>query len=136
MDHTRRFFHGGTRWNGLSVSRWKPDPTEDRWGQFIFLRDTATNDWWSTTTEPRRAEGEQSKAVFGDEKAEFLVKSRRNGLSYKKIRELGGFTEELSTLRGRYRVLTKHKDHRKRNPQWDGKDVSLKQILSQASAHY
>ncbi|WP_313605058.1 GH36-type glycosyl hydrolase domain-containing protein [Rhizobium sp.] len=62
---------GYSRWNGLSVSRWKPDPTEDRWGQFIFLRDTATNDWWSTTTEPRRAEGEQSKAVFGDEKAEF-----------------------------------------------------------------
>ncbi|MND35394.1 N,N'-diacetylchitobiose phosphorylase [compost metagenome] len=62
---------GYSRWNGLSVSRWRPDPTEDRWGQFIFLRDTATNDWWSTTTEPRRAEGEQSKAVFGDEKAEF-----------------------------------------------------------------
>jgi cyclic beta-1,2-glucan synthetase len=62
---------GYSRWNGLSVARWKPDPTEDRWGQFIFLRDTATGDWWSATTEPRRAEGEVSKAVFGDEKAEF-----------------------------------------------------------------
>ncbi|TDK34387.1 protein ndvB [Rhizobium deserti] len=62
---------GYARWNGLAVARWKPDPTEDRWGQFIFLRDTASGDWWSTTTEPRRAEGEVSKAVFSDEKAEF-----------------------------------------------------------------
>jgi cyclic beta-1,2-glucan synthetase len=62
---------GYSRWNGLSVSRWKPDPTEDRWGQFIFLRDTASGDWWSATTEPRRADGEISKAVFSDEKAEF-----------------------------------------------------------------
>ncbi|SFB26911.1 cyclic beta-1,2-glucan synthetase [Rhizobium sp. NFR07] len=62
---------GYSRWNNLSVSRWRADPTEDRWGQFIFLRDTTTNDWWSTTSEPRRAEGEQTKAVFGDEKAEF-----------------------------------------------------------------
>ena len=62
---------GYSRWNGLSVARWKPDPTEDRWGQFIFLRDTTSGEWWSTTSEPRRAEGEQSKAVFSDEKAEF-----------------------------------------------------------------
>jgi cyclic beta-1,2-glucan synthetase len=62
---------GYSKWNGLSVARWKPDPTEDRWGQFIFLRDTATGDWWSTTAEPRRAEGEQTKAVFSDERAEF-----------------------------------------------------------------
>jgi cyclic beta-1,2-glucan synthetase len=62
---------GYARWNGLSVSRWKPDPTEDRWGQFIFLRDTASGDWWSATSEPRRADGEITKAVFSDEKAEF-----------------------------------------------------------------
>ena len=62
---------GYSRWNGLSVARWKPDPTEDRWGQFIFLRDTASGEWWSTTTEPRRAEGEKAKTVFGDDKAEF-----------------------------------------------------------------
>ncbi|SEH20883.1 glucoamylase family protein [Rhizobium sp. NFR12] len=62
---------GYSRWNNLSVSRWKADPTEDRWGQFIFLRDTTSGEWWSTTAEPRRAEGEQTKTVFGDEKAEF-----------------------------------------------------------------
>lgn len=62
---------GYSRWNGLSVTRWKPDPVEDRWGNFIFLRDTATGEWWSTTAEPRRIEGEKVKTVFSDEKAEF-----------------------------------------------------------------
>ena len=62
---------GYSRWNGMSVARWKPDPTEDRWGQFLFLRDTATGEWWSATSEPRRAEGETSKAIFSDERAEF-----------------------------------------------------------------
>jgi len=63
---------GYSRWNGQSVTRWKPDPTEDRWGSFLFLRDTATNEWWSATAEPKRAEGEETKTQFGDDKAEFV----------------------------------------------------------------
>ncbi len=62
---------GYARWNGLSVSRWKPDPTEDRWGNFIFLRDTATNEWWSATAEPKSVEGEAVRVEFADEKAVF-----------------------------------------------------------------
>ena len=63
---------GFSRWNGQSVSRWKADPTEDRWGNFIFLRDTATNQWWSATATPRRAQDEKTKTIFGDDKAEFF----------------------------------------------------------------
>jgi len=63
---------GYSRWNGQSVTRWKPDPTEDRWGSFLFLRDTVTGDWWSATAEPKRAEGEETKTQFGDDKAEFV----------------------------------------------------------------
>lgn len=62
---------GGASWNGLAVTRWRPDPTEDRWGNFIFLRDAQSAVWWSTTTEPRAAEGETSRAIFSDSKAEF-----------------------------------------------------------------
>lgn len=61
---------GYSRWNGQVVARWKPDPTEDRWGQFIFLRDTSSGAWWSATAEPRRAEGEITKTMFGDDKVE------------------------------------------------------------------
>lgn len=62
---------GYSRWNGLSVARWRPDPTEDRWGQFLFLRDTVSGEWWSATAEPRRAEGETTRTIFADERAEF-----------------------------------------------------------------
>ncbi len=43
---------GYSRWNGQTVVRWKPDPVEDRTGTFIFLKDTASGDWWSATAEP------------------------------------------------------------------------------------
>ncbi|MGN6550992.1 MAG: GH36-type glycosyl hydrolase domain-containing protein [Pararhizobium sp.] len=62
---------GYSKWNGQSVTRWAPDPTEDRFGTYIFLRDTETNDWWSTTVEPKRAADEEVKAVFSDDKVEF-----------------------------------------------------------------
>lgn len=51
--------------------RWKADPTEDRWGTFIFLRDTTNGQWWSATAEPRVIEGEKTKTIFTDDKAEF-----------------------------------------------------------------
>ena len=62
---------GYSRWNGLTVSRWRADPTEDRWGTFIFLRDTASGQWWSATAEPRSIEGEKAKVAFSDEKVEY-----------------------------------------------------------------
>ncbi|WP_151611779.1 cyclic beta-(1,2)-glucan synthase [Sinorhizobium alkalisoli] len=60
------------RWNGQAVTRWQPDPVEDRTGTFIFLRDTVSGEWWSATAEPRRAPGEKSLTRFGDDKAEFV----------------------------------------------------------------
>lgn len=62
---------GYSKWNGQAVSRWKADPTEDQWGTFLFLRDTTTGQWWSATAEPRVAEGETTKTVFMDDRAEF-----------------------------------------------------------------
>ncbi|MFT2213600.1 GH36-type glycosyl hydrolase domain-containing protein [Rhizobium giardinii] len=63
---------GYSRWNGQTVARWNADPSEDRTGTFIFLRDTATGNWWSATAEPRRVEGEKAMIRFGDDKAEFI----------------------------------------------------------------
>ncbi|MBB3661037.1 cyclic beta-1,2-glucan synthetase [Rhizobium sp. BK650] len=81
---------GYARWNGLCVSRWKPDPTEDRWGNFIFLRDTVTNEWWSATSEPKSVEGETVRVEFADEKAIFS-------------KALGEFTSEVECI-----VATEH----------------------------
>ncbi|MBS3649526.1 DUF3131 domain-containing protein [Pseudaminobacter sp. 19-2017] len=63
---------GYSRFNDLSVTRWRADPSEDRDGTFIFLRDVASNDWWSATVQPRRADGEEGYVHFTDDKATFV----------------------------------------------------------------
>ena len=53
-----------------------------------------------------------------------LVECRLKGMSYREIQALGNFREDISTLRGRYRNLTKRKECRVRKPQWEANDVS------------
>ncbi|MCO5084812.1 MAG: protein ndvB [Rhizobiaceae bacterium] len=62
---------GYSRFGDLAVTRWQPDPVEDRYGNYIFLTDVATGEWWSATTEPKRAPGEIAQTVFTDDKASF-----------------------------------------------------------------
>jgi hypothetical protein len=54
-----------------------------------------------------------------------LIEWKRQGLSYKEIKARGGFEEAESTLRGRYRTLTKPKYLRVRKPEWQQKDVRI-----------
>ncbi|KAI0199630.1 hypothetical protein F4808DRAFT_471432 [Astrocystis sublimbata] len=68
-------------------------------------------------TDPADAERES--------KNRFLVENKRKGMTYREIRRLGGFTEAESTLRGRFRTLTKDKDQRVRKPEWQEKDIRL-----------
>jgi hypothetical protein len=53
-----------------------------------------------------------------------LIQCKEQGMSYKDIKALGGFKEAESTLRGRYRTLTKPKEERVRRPEWSDHDVS------------
>ena len=55
----------------------------------------------------------------------FLLQCRAAGMSYKQLKEYGNLPEAESTLRGRYRVLTKSKQERVRCPVWTDRDVSL-----------
>ena len=55
---------GYSRLGDLSITRWQPDPVEDRSGSFIFLRDLDSGDWWSATAEPKAAAGEASEVIF------------------------------------------------------------------------
>lgn len=57
-------------------------------------------------------------------KDRFLVESKLAGMSYKEIKDKGGFGVAESTLRGRFRTLTKDKDRRVRKPEWEHRDVS------------
>ncbi|KAK1765612.1 hypothetical protein QBC33DRAFT_454478, partial [Phialemonium atrogriseum] len=56
---------------------------------------------------------------------DFLVRNKLAGMTYKEIRRKGGFAEAESTLRGRFRTLTKHKDARVRKPEWADDDLRL-----------
>ncbi|GKT47590.1 uncharacterized protein ColSpa_07771 [Colletotrichum spaethianum] len=60
-------------------------------------------------------------------KDEYLLKAKQEGLTYREIRVKGNFTEAESTLRGRYRTLTKSKEARVRKPEWTDKDIRLLQ---------
>ncbi|KAJ5731439.1 uncharacterized protein N7483_005947 [Penicillium malachiteum] len=60
-----------------------------------------------------------------DARNSLLVEWKRSGLSYKDIKRLGKFKEAESTLRGRFRTLTKAKEQRVRKPKWQEKDVSF-----------
>ncbi|RDW81702.1 uncharacterized protein DSM5745_05259 [Aspergillus mulundensis] len=60
-----------------------------------------------------------------DARNALLIEYKRRGLSYKDIKRIGGFKEAESTLRGRFRTLTKSKEQRVRKPQWHENDVSL-----------
>lgn len=62
-------------------------------------------------------------------KDRFLLEARRHEISYKMIKMYGRFNEAESTLRGRYRTLTKKKEDRVRDPQWTPIDVSFRFLL-------
>ncbi|KAI1086832.1 hypothetical protein F5B19DRAFT_487197 [Rostrohypoxylon terebratum] len=72
-------------------------------------------------TEEAKRRAEEARAA----KDEFLVKSKKEGLTYREIRKRGNFTEAESTLRGRFRALTKEKEARVRKPEWRENDIVL-----------
>lgn len=77
---------------------------------------------------PRRQTNEHpvpARFASRAESEKFLVASKKAGMTYRAIRKAGGFTEAESTLRGRYRGLTKRVSERLRKPEWTDNDVSL-----------
>ncbi|KAL2444230.1 hypothetical protein ABEF95_015998 [Exophiala dermatitidis] len=64
-------------------------------------------------------------AIRDTSKDEYLVRCKEQGMSYKQIKESGGFDEAESTLRGRYRALTKPREARLRKPEWGPREVDL-----------
>ncbi|KAF2735098.1 hypothetical protein EJ04DRAFT_219763 [Polyplosphaeria fusca] len=56
---------------------------------------------------------------------EILIDGKRKGLTYKQIRKAMGTTVAESTLRGRYRAITKERMQRVRRPVWTDNDIRL-----------
>jgi len=62
---------GYSRWNDLTLTRWREDSTLDNWGAFCYLRDTVSGHVWSSTHQPTLKRSESYAAVFSEAKAEF-----------------------------------------------------------------
>ncbi len=60
----------------LAITRWRSDVTRDDWGQFIYLRNSATGRVLSATHQPTRVAADTYEVTFSIDKAEFR---RRDG---------------------------------------------------------
>ncbi|KAI2778930.1 hypothetical protein F4815DRAFT_494210 [Daldinia loculata] len=74
---------------------------------------------------PARGRGTRVVERVRSAKDDFLVRSKLAGKTYREIRLEGNFTEAESTLRGRFRTLTKDKEARVRKPEWQDNDIRL-----------
>jgi cyclic beta-1,2-glucan synthetase len=62
---------GYSRWRDLAVTRWREDATRDSWGTFVYLRDLATGEFWSTAYQPVLRATKSYEAIFTQARAEF-----------------------------------------------------------------
>ena len=62
---------GYSRWKGLALTRWREDASCDNWGAFCYIRDVATGQVWSTTTQPTLQPADSCESVFAPGRASF-----------------------------------------------------------------
>ncbi|MEO8614391.1 MAG: glucoamylase family protein [Luteolibacter sp.] len=62
---------GYSRWRDLAVTRWREDATRDCWGTFVYLRDEASGDTWSSAYQPTMRATTSYEAIFTQSRAEF-----------------------------------------------------------------
>ena len=62
---------GYSRWREFAVTRWREDATRDCWGTFIYVRDMATDEFWSAAQQPCGCATKRCEAIFTQARAEF-----------------------------------------------------------------
>jgi cyclic beta-1,2-glucan synthetase len=62
---------GYSRWRDLSVTRWREDATRDCWGNFCYMRDVESGEFWSVGYQPSMQLGKRYEAIFTQARAEF-----------------------------------------------------------------
>jgi cellobiose phosphorylase len=60
-----------SRWKDLAVTRWREDATADNWGNFCYVRDVDSGQFWSTTFQPTLVEPKKYEVIFSEGRAEF-----------------------------------------------------------------
>jgi len=62
---------GYTRWKDIAVTRWHEDAMLEGEGTFVYLRDTATGEFWSSTYQPTLKKPNKYEAIFSRSRAEY-----------------------------------------------------------------
>ncbi|MDB5936450.1 MAG: cyclic beta 1-2 glucan synthetase [Massilia sp.] len=65
-----------SRWKDLAVTRWREDATADNWGNFCYVRDVDSGQFWSTTFQPTLVEPKKYEVIFSEGRAEFRRQDR------------------------------------------------------------
>ena len=60
-----------SRWRDLAVTRWREDSTRDNWGSFCYIKDVASDVFWSTTYQPTLTVPDMYEAIFSEGRTEF-----------------------------------------------------------------
>ena len=60
-----------SRWKDLAVTRWREDATSDNWGNFSYVRDVDSGQYWSTAFQPTMVEPKKYEVIFSEGRAEF-----------------------------------------------------------------
>ncbi|CAK7207611.1 hypothetical protein SEUCBS139899_010421 [Sporothrix eucalyptigena] len=105
-----------------------PVPPVDDLTPPTLFGDHPTDNYSSSASPPPHVSSTPPTVVVDTERARkdaLLLKLRREGYTYQEIRRRYHFTEAESTMRGRFRALTKPKEERVRKPQWTTKDDQL-----------
>ena len=71
---------GYSRWRDMAVTRWREDATRDCFGTFIYFRDLATGQLWSSAHQPTACPTKGYEAIFTQARAEF--RHRHAGLDF------------------------------------------------------
>lgn len=61
---------GYSRWNDISVTRWREDPTSDTSGIFCYIRDLASGEFWSNGYQPAGKNPDSYQTIFKQARAE------------------------------------------------------------------
>jgi cellobiose phosphorylase len=67
---------GYSRWKDVAITRWQEDSTRDNWGQFCYVRDLASGEFWSVAHQPVPRRQKNYEAIFSEGRAEFRCRER------------------------------------------------------------
>ncbi|MFZ3130691.1 MAG: glucoamylase family protein, partial [Desulfosporosinus sp.] len=67
---------GFSRFQEISLSRWREDVTQDAWGMYFYIQNLNSGEVWAATHHPCRNSGEDYKVTYAPDRVEF---SRKDG---------------------------------------------------------